>query len=99
MGDVVPGGLHRRDVHLAVGVVRPLSVWQKSALVAMESLARQGTDVPIAREIAEVTRQSTDGAAYTLRSLVKRGLVELGRHDGDRYGYKLTTEGREELKS
>jgi hypothetical protein len=79
--------------------MRPLSVWQKSALVAMGTLARQGIDVPTVRDIGPLTRQSTDGAAYTLRSLVRRGLVELGHHDGNRYGYKLTPEGRAELKS
>lgn len=79
--------------------MRPLSNKQARVLSAIFSLDRRGIDVPTVRDIGPLTGQSSDGAAYTLRSLVKRGLVELGRHDGDRYGYKLTPEGREELKS
>lgn len=79
--------------------MRRLSNKQARALSAIFSLGRRGIDVPTVRDIGPLTGQSSDGAAYTLRSLVKRGLVELGHHDGNRYGYKLTPEGREELKS
>lgn len=75
-----------------------LSDRQQAALRAMARLAADGTDVPTVRDIAPLTRQSSDGAAYTLRSLVNRGLVVLGRHDGDRYGYKLTPVGREQAQ-
>jgi DNA-binding IscR family transcriptional regulator len=73
-----------------------LSEKQQAALRVMTQLAAVGTDVPTVRDIAPLTRQSTDGAAYTLRSLVSRGLVAHGHHDGDRYGYKLTEAGVEE---
>jgi Mn-dependent DtxR family transcriptional regulator len=73
-----------------------LSDRQQAALKTMSRLAANGTDVPSVRDIAPLTGQSTDGAAYTLRSLVSRGLVEHGQHDGDRYGYKLTEAGREQ---
>jgi DNA-binding MarR family transcriptional regulator len=79
--------------------MRPLSYKQGLALNAIVALGRQGIDVPTVRDIGPLTGQSSDGAAYTLRSLVKRGLVELGHHDGHRYGYKLTPEGREEMKA
>lgn len=58
-----------------------------------------GGQVLTARQVGEVTGQSSDGAACTLRSLVGRGLVILGHHDGDRYGYKITDEGREHFGS
>lgn len=79
--------------------MRPLSWKQGRALNAIVTLAGRGIDVPTVRDIGPLTGQSSDGAAYTLRSLCRRGLVELGHHDGNRYGYKLTPEGREELKS
>jgi DNA-binding MarR family transcriptional regulator len=72
---------------------RKLSGTQAAALKAMARLGEAGTDVPTARDIAPLTGQSSDGAAYTLRSLVRRELVVLGHHDGDRYGYKLTPAG------
>jgi DNA-binding IscR family transcriptional regulator len=78
-----------------------LSDKQQAALRAMVRLAAGSATagavpVPTAREIAAEAGQSTDGAAYTLRSLVRRELVVLGHHDGDRYGYKLTPAGREQ---
>jgi hypothetical protein len=73
--------------------VKPLSDLQQRALRAMTALAADGIDVPTVQDIAPKTGQSSDGAAYTLRSLTRRGLVALGRHDGDRYGYKLTPAG------
>ena len=72
---------------------RKLSAMQRNALEAIARLADAGVDVPTVRDIGPETGQSSDGAAYTLRSLVNRGLVSLGRHDGNRYGYKLTPAG------
>jgi DNA-binding MarR family transcriptional regulator len=50
-----------------------------------------------ARDVARETGQSTDGAAYTLRSLVRRQLAEIGSHDGDAAGYLLTAADRAEV--
>lgn len=77
----------------AVSASRRLSDTQAAVLRAM---ARLAGDRPLeAREIGAVTGQSSDGAAYTLRSLVRRGLVEVIAHDGERSGYALTQAGRE----
>jgi DNA-binding MarR family transcriptional regulator len=46
-----------------------------------------------ARELAEYTGQSSDGAAATLQSLIRRGLVETGINQS---GYAVTSEGRSE---
>ena len=70
-----------------------LSERQQGALNAMARLAADGTDVPTIREIVPLTGQTPDGAAYTLRSLVGRDLVEYGFHGGGRHGYKLTEAG------
>jgi hypothetical protein len=72
---------------------RKLSGTQQTALEALARLAREGYDAPTAVLVASETGQSVDGAAYTLRSLVRRELVLHGHHDGDRYGYKLTPAG------
>jgi DNA-binding MarR family transcriptional regulator len=74
--------------------MRALSDLQRRALRVMAALAADGIDVPTVRDIGPKTGQSSDGAACTLRSLVRRGLVDLGHHDGNRYGYKLTPAGR-----
>lgn len=79
--------------------MKPCSGCQRAALRAMAALAADGIDVPTVRDIGPRTGQSSDGAAYTLRSLVRRGLVVLGHHDGDRYGYTLTPAGAEQAKS
>jgi DNA-binding IscR family transcriptional regulator len=76
-----------------------LSYGQRKALRAMAGLAENGIDVPTVKDIGPKTGQSSDGAAVTLRSLVRKGLVELGHHDGNRYGYKLTPTGTEEAKA
>lgn len=73
--------------------MRKLSQLQHSALRALRKLGASGDGVAAAHQVGQLTGQSTDGAAYTLRSLVNRGLVALGHHDGDRYGYRLTGEG------
>jgi DNA-binding MarR family transcriptional regulator len=73
-----------------------LSGLQLAALKALRVLSADGS-VPQARDVARRTGQSSDGAAYTLRSLVNRDLADLGHHDGDRYGYLLTDEGKAEL--
>lgn len=71
-------------------MTRKLSGTQQAALAAVTAL--DGTDGHVtARDIAARTGQSADGAAYTLRSLVSRGLVAPGSNDGERYtGYRLT---------
>ena len=70
-----------------------MSKRQLEALRVLAWLAATGTDVPSVREIAPLTGQTADGAAYTLRSLVVRELVSAGEHEGGRYGYKLTEAG------
>lgn len=61
----------------------------------MGALARlDGVPAVAARDVARLTGQSSDGAAYTLRSLVARGLARADAHDGDRWlGYQLTAAG------
>jgi hypothetical protein len=72
-----------------------LSGKQQGALEAMARLEAAGAPSLEARSIALGTGQSSDGAAYTLRSLVRRGLVEVVQHDGQRGGYKLTPAGQQ----
>lgn len=75
---------------------RRLSCTQQSVLEAMARLETAGAPFLEARSIALGTGQSSDGAAYTLRSLVRRGLVEVvqGQRGGQRGGYKLTPAGQ-----
>lgn len=76
-----------------------LSYTQRKVLRAMDQLGAHGNgDGATAREIASRTNQSSDGAAYTLRSLVRRELVDNTGHDGDRYGYRLTVSGLAESR-
>lgn len=59
-------------------------------------LELDGQDDVTARKLGGITDQSSDGAAYTLRSFTRRSLVTPGAHDGDRYlGYQLTPAGRQ----
>lgn len=77
--------------------MRKLSRTQQGALEAMARLTAgdaNGQAVWTAREIGAENGQSSDGAAYTLRSLVHRELVAHSGHNGERYGYKLTPAGR-----
>ena len=82
-----------------MGTTRKLSGKQEAALTALAELTAadpDGNAIWTAREVAGVTGQSSDGAAYTLRSLVARDLVGHGGNDGERYGYKLTPAGSEQ---
>jgi hypothetical protein len=83
-----------------------LSGKQQAALAALDRLLPepaapmdgQWPVAPVAaRDVARETGQSTDGAAYTLRSLVRRQLAEIGSHDGEAAGYLLTAAGRAEV--
>jgi DNA-binding MarR family transcriptional regulator len=77
-------------------MARKLSETQMAALRALEQLSVHGAPWA-ARDIAARAGQSTDGAAYTLRSLRNRGLVTVGHGDGDCYGYRITEAGRDEV--
>jgi DNA-binding MarR family transcriptional regulator len=73
---------------------RPSAV-QLAALRALSALEEGGV-AATAAGVGAYTAQSPDGAAYTLRSLVNRGLVTRSGHDGDRWlNYRLTATGRE----
>lgn len=76
--------------------LRKLSTMQSALLDAMKRHATENDGIHQARQIAQWTGQSSDGAAYTLRSLVRRGLVEVVRHDGERGGYRLAGEGEQQ---
>lgn len=74
--------------------VRDLSVIQTRMLGAVRRMGEA-----TARDLGERTRQTSDGAAYTLRSLVNRGLVEHGAEAKDhRATYKLTSYGASWLR-
>lgn len=67
-----------------------LSKTQARMIVALE-----GQDIATAAGLGLATGQSSDGAACTLRSLVKRGLVKHAGHDGDGWGYQLVDAGED----
>lgn len=86
---------------------RKLSPLQQAVLAALAELLPAPGSAPMdgqfpppgpvhARDVARITGQSSDGAAYTLRSLVRRELVTIGSHDGDAAGYLLTEAGQAE---
>jgi DNA-binding IclR family transcriptional regulator len=67
---------------------------QRNALGALEALeAVAGRIDATAARVGAYTAQSSDGAAATLTSLVRRGLVSRSGHDG----YRLTDAGRAAL--
>lgn len=74
--------------------------WRPSAvqLAVLRALDRlDGQPDVAARDVGARTGQSTDGAAYTLRSLRERGLVAVGGHGVGEptRGYRLTDAGRD----
>jgi O-acetyl-ADP-ribose deacetylase (regulator of RNase III) len=91
--------------HLPVDLVvyeftspRKLSETQQAVLSALHRLGAHGDGNAVsARETGRRTGQSSDGAAYTLRSLVRRELVSHGYYAGDMYGYRLTDAGLAEV--
>jgi DNA-binding IscR family transcriptional regulator len=71
-----------------------LSEFQAGMLRALDRLGAHDESAAVTAQAAGArTGQSPDGAAYTLRSLVKRELV--GRAYGEASGYWLTTAGLE----
>lgn len=78
---------------------RKLSGPQRAVLGGMDRLGAYCTRTVTAAEIAAETWRTPDGVAYTLRSLVRRQLVERGGNDGQRWGYRLTDAGLAETRS
>lgn len=71
---------------------RPLSELQRAMLRALDRLGAHDVVTGVsARDAGTRTGQTSDGAAYTLRSLVRRELA--GRGYGEASTYWLTTEG------
>jgi hypothetical protein len=70
---------------------RNLSRAQLAMLAALRTAGGPATVLIL----APLTGQSPDGAAYTLRSLTRRGLARCPSHDGERWTYALTSLGLE----
>jgi DNA-binding IscR family transcriptional regulator len=82
--------------------MKNLSGIQQAALAALARIAARrgaGADMATAREVGAESGQSSDGAAYTLRSLVRRGLVAIVPGGAAAGGYRLTPAGAEQARS